>query len=461
MLKADKQVLLSGFLGQLPSAAMARLAKAVEVDRLTGGTGLPHDEILRALRPALRQSHQVQRTPTPQRFFCRPFEDLLAPPGRQTKQKGRIARSSIVPVWNWLADELMPERHRQLTETIRDAIVDYRDGDKSVAELWSEAAVALKTALADEKSKAAAARKLGDRAAVEDAVEMALLLGGANEVAELQRLLPKPVHALGEDDIGFVRDMYDRLSKTDPDLAPYMALVVMGRLERPWEALRLAAAISRRTTDTMIASTDMGVIGEILFNDLDMHVKKIQSARPMDFDAEVLLNALAGFAELSSGIVKELGIRRDGKWGHRLGKDRADVAQIIEGLIERAPKEIFAALPAPKVGGFNKGPKPLDVGRPPDPERVARAMRYARLIIHSRPFAAAAAFSAKLKEVTEETAAQLRTYSEDILREVRAAPPDDHSNVRQYIELMLDICTLVLGEEETDFLRRRARVQAA
>ena len=109
MLSADKQLLLSGFLGRLPAHVAARLAKAVEVDRLVGGTGLPHDEILRALRPQLRTAAERVRMPTPLRFFCRPFEDLLTSAKRRVKQKGRIARASIEPVWSWLANELMPE----------------------------------------------------------------------------------------------------------------------------------------------------------------------------------------------------------------------------------------------------------------------------------------------------------------------------------------------------------------
>jgi hypothetical protein len=68
-LSAEKRVLLNGFLGQLPEQIAARLAKAVEVDRLIGGTGLPHEDILRALRPQLRQSPLRSRMPTPQRFF--------------------------------------------------------------------------------------------------------------------------------------------------------------------------------------------------------------------------------------------------------------------------------------------------------------------------------------------------------------------------------------------------------
>jgi hypothetical protein len=460
MLTADKQVLLSGFLGQLPERIAARLAKAVEVDRLTGGTGLPHEDILRALRPQLRHSPAPQRMPTPLRLFCRPVEDILVDPERKEKQKGRISRASIDPVWNWLASELMPERHRQLTAAIREAIMreNLADIESGVAALWTDAAAALKAALATEKKKAAAAAKLGDSLAVEDAAEIALLIGAYEEVATLQHRLPKPIVNLSDEDVAYIRDAFDRLTLSNPDLAPYVALIAMGRLERPWEALRLAAVVSRKATDTVIASTDIGVVGELLFADLDVHAQRIQSIRPMDFDPDVLLVSLAGFAELSSGIVKELGIRRDGKWGQRLAKDRAAVAQIMDNLLERAPKEIMGGLPAAKPGAFAKGPKPLDVTRAPDPERVSRSLRYAQILVHSRPFAVAASFSAKLNETMEDFAKDLRSYAEDLLREVRAATPETRVTVDKHFGLLLEICKLVLGAEEADFLRRRSRV---
>jgi hypothetical protein len=458
ILSSDKQVMLSGFLGRLPEHVASRLAKAVEVDRLIGGT-LPHEAILRALRPQLRMTPQLKRTETPLRVFCRPFEDILVDAHRDTKQKGRIARTSVEPVWRWLGDELMPERHIVLVEALRDALVgELRDEihAKAVA-LWSETGFALRSALADPSARRAAIDTLGGMAAVEDAAEMALLLTGAEDIVEVQKRLPVPVAGLTDDDISFLRDEFDRLNVRDPDLAPYIALVVMGRLERPWEALRLAAVLSRKATDTLMAGTDLGTVGELLFSDLDFHARKIQTARPYDFDPDVILASLAAFAELSTGMVKELSIRRDGKWGQRLARDRTNVAETIGTLLAKAPKEILSALAQPKSAGFGRG-KRLDISRAPDPERVARAMRYANLSAHSRPFAVAAAFNAKLAEVLEEVTIELRSYSEDLLREVRAASPEGRANAEAHFTVMLELSKLILGDEEADFLRRRARV---
>jgi hypothetical protein len=297
-------------------------------------------------------------------------------------------------------------------------------------------------------------------AAAEDAAEIALVLSGAREIEKLQNRLPKPIVSIVDDDLSFLRDAYDRLTATDPDLAPYVPLVVLGRLERPWEVLRVAAALTRKKSDTLIAATDLAVLGDLLFSDLDAYVKKLQAVRAVDFDSEAVLNDLASFAELSSGMVKELGIRREGKWGQSLAKDRSAVASVMEGLLEKAPREIIAALPLAKMGAFGKVPRALDVARPLDPERSANAKRYAHLMVHCRPFAVATAFSAKLNEAVTEAATALRACGDELVRELRVATAETRPNLDAHFAPILELCTLVLGEEEATMMSRRARVPA-
>src|SRR5579883_2449890 len=112
MMSEDKAGLLKAFLGNLPGAAAARLAMAVEADQLMDGHALPHQDILDGLRPSLRRDH-YERAPTPLRLFCRPFQDLLTCHPRRVKQKGLIARGSLVPVWNWISQSLLPNETAQ------------------------------------------------------------------------------------------------------------------------------------------------------------------------------------------------------------------------------------------------------------------------------------------------------------------------------------------------------------
>ena len=54
MMAPQKVQNLQRLLSTLPVPVARRLAKAIEVDRLTGGEALPHEAILQGLRPHLR-----------------------------------------------------------------------------------------------------------------------------------------------------------------------------------------------------------------------------------------------------------------------------------------------------------------------------------------------------------------------------------------------------------------------
>ena len=106
----------------------------------------------------------------------------------------------------------------------------------------------------------------------------------------------------------------------------------MNRLARPWEALRLPMLVTRHTDDTLIANTDMGLVGEILFTRMDTLKNAIQATRHPLFDADILMEQVRNFADLSSGIVKEIALKRDGEWGKRLMGERVDIGKVMEGF---------------------------------------------------------------------------------------------------------------------------------
>jgi hypothetical protein len=454
MLSAEKAALLQSFLGGLPAQAAARLAKAVEIDRLSGGRVLPHELILNSLRPMLRQ---VERTPTPLRLFCRPFEDLVTPAPSKDKQKGRIARASVAPVWAWLTGSILPEAGAAYCAEVKAFALAGRfdDACARAAAFWPLAGAALRNAIAQNRKAARAA--LVQDATVADAEEIALMLCAGSEIDEIQKLLPRGTPQLGDRALRSLRDIHDRLVVSVPDAAPYVAVVAMNRLEHPWEALKLPQLVAHQTQDTLISATDMGLAGDLLFADIERHGNAVRAARHPNFDAEAVIEHLSHFAELSGSIVKEIDIRRDGKWGKRLLKDRAAVAETMEGFMERAPKEIAAMLPVQKTGAFGGGPKCADFSKPVDDDKAERGLRYARLVVGSAPYAALCSFAAAQKDAFEEAGHHLRGYNEDVVRELRAAGEDRRAIVERQFERAAELTALLFSAEEAEFLRRRAK----
>jgi hypothetical protein len=459
MIADEKTRILTAFLGTLPEALALRLAKAVEMDRLAEGKALPHDLILAGLRPILRNAVGVERTPSPLRLFCQPFEDLLTPQARKEKLIGRIPLSSISPVWEWLSRTLLPEETSRYTAATRADVLGFRADNANLRaqEFWQAASAAILTAISTDVGRKGARAALGGDVVLADAREMALLLSIGPHVVEIQKKLPAETPALTEELLWSLRTVYDAVVANVPDAAPYVAVVTMNRLARPWEALRLPLAISRQTQDTLISSTDMGLVGEILFAEIETHAVAIRSARQPQFDADDLVLHIGEFAKLSGGMVKEVEMRRDGRWGQRLLKDRAALAEVMDGYMKRAPREVLAALPTLKTGSYSGGPRIPDISRPPDAEKLDRAIRYAKIITGCRSFAAAASFGASLANAQDEIVAALRSYCEDLLKELRAAEGDKRANAEKYFALAVDLTGMFLSAEEGEFLRRRGR----
>ena len=456
MLTSEKTVLLQSFLGSLPKDIAARLAIAIEIDRLADGSALPHDLILDGLRPILRTDDMRRRTPTPLRLFCRPFEDLLVNVPRREKQKGRILRAHVVPVWHWVSHVLIPAEAKAYAADIRAAAMTLQHGQalERAERFWPVAGKAMTAALQTNRRAVIAA--LGSESAADDVSDIALVLQSGSAMLAVQALLPKPTPVLTEELLWALRRIFDSVNESNSDAAPFVSVVAMRRLAKPWEALKLAMLVARQTHDAMISSTDMGLAGDVLFSDMEDSRTAIMAIRHPNFDVDSLIAHLTSFTNISSAIVKEVEILRQGRWGQRLLKDRAAVGGLMDTFMERAPKEIAAGLPTHKAG-YSGGPKVPDLSRTVDPDRVDRAQRYAKVLAATKLLAVPGSFGAKHQDAMDEAGLYVRSYAEDLLKELRTAEGARRDPAERQFRLVLELTALLFDESEAEFLRRRGK----
>src|ERR1700712_1568251 len=200
MISPERTGLLKSFLGGLPEQIAARLAQAVEVDRLIDGKLLPHEMILEGLRPALRRAAGADRTPTPLRAFCAPFEDLFTLHPRKAKQKGSIARGSVTPIWSWISQTLLVEQTKDYIKDFKALTLagKHADARDRAAQFWTVAATALQAKLGDAAGQKAARTPLNTEPVVADAVEMALLLSvGADAAGRIALAAARDLRPVG------------------------------------------------------------------------------------------------------------------------------------------------------------------------------------------------------------------------------------------------------------------------
>ena len=460
MVSSEKTAKLKSFLGELPELIALRLAKAVEVDRFSDGQLLPHDVILDSLRPALRRLPGSERTPSALRAFCIPFEDLLTDePLRRAKRKGRMARTAVAPIWNWVGETLLPFESKDYCRNFKTAIaIGNHAAARAYAQtFWPLVGHAIHHALASDTGRIAARAVLGSDLVVADAAEAALLLGIGDAVGRIHQTLVRPVSALSDEMAASLVAIHDAVLATTPDAAPYVAVIAMNQLLHPWEVLKLAPLISHQTQDKSANPAEVGLVGEIILDDIENSAQAVRGAKHPLFDDGALVENLSRFTALSGGIVKSIDARRAGKWGQGLIKDRAAIGDSMAGFMERAPRELLAALAYRKSGGFSIGAKTADFSHHVDAEKIESALRYARLVMGCKPFAAAASFGAALKKAEENMCQSLRRYSEDVIKELRTPDEERGAIVKAQFDTVVKLTDILLGEAEGDFLRRRGR----
>jgi hypothetical protein len=181
---------------------------------------------------------------------------------------------------------------------------------------------------------------------------------------------------------------------------------------------------------------------------MDALKNSIQATRHPLLNADTLVEEVRTFADLSSHIVKEIELKREGEWGKRLLAERVMIGKVMEGFMERAPKEFSAALPMSKGKG-------ADLSKHPGTEKQEMALRYARLVAGCRAFAAAASFAAKQKTADDELGTLLRRYNDDVLKALKADSQQAVANAQ--FQFCADLTAVLFSEEEAELLRRRGR----
>jgi hypothetical protein len=452
---------LKRLLATLPADKALTLAAAVERGRLAGDRSLPVDMILDGLRPTLRRV-QARRVPTAQRLFCEPFADFLVDDPREYKQPGRIARSTVRAMWRWLKDMLrvgLAEMETQVSRAVfaRDMRLQAEVTQRMHAEILNVLRSALDRAVQGSTERRVLAAKIGSEEALADLEEIVSLLTGSNDLAPLRGLLPRRIDTLTDQHTAFVRDVYDQLTARKSELSPYVGLLVLARLKRPWEALRLASIASRRTNGALFSVSDMGIVGDVLLADMENLALDIASVRPDSIDPDVLLTKLDRFVQMSGGLVREIGVKREGKWGQRLIKIRQLASDAMDSLIVRAPREITAALPVQRLGAFGgRGPRRPDLSRDPDPTRVERALVWGRLLAGSTPYAGGGAFYAAHKDAFEEVSQYLRMYADSMMGELKSLEFEKRPRAQAFQMHAEALSGVILGMEEAEQIRRRA-----
>ncbi len=437
---------LTAFLSSLPQGTAKKLYDACSSAQAAGDASLPYDLICTALAPKAQPALEDD-----------PVFGAIAPLVREDMddlRPGRILKSSL-DAYADFAKRVAPELLKDVRSNSRSRYA----GREALGE-------AMKAAIqeADEGAEGAPnlLSLLGGEKAADDARQITALLRAEPELSEQLYDIPERIKTLDEKTLQRIQRAHDGLSAKDAANPLLLLMLLMERLEKRWLIFRIVKAVSKKNDDLLLVRTDFSQLGDSLLDDAEVAVARMKADRSGYADADCALAALEQFASISSGMTRELGIRKDGAWGQRLQKLRHDVSENMDALCGEAARAVDAALPCTRVKLAGNIPATRPKTSPePNESRFIRAEAFCRIVNESKGYASAAAFNSGRSKAMEDAEASLNEYCEGLIDEVHETDVANQAHLEPWKQAAVRLVRALSGPDPARIIQRRLTAAAA
>ncbi len=448
---------LREYLRALTPEARAMLMAALERGALRGENTAGTNLVFQELRKTLRGSVQsAARGDNPSRRFFAPLEPFLINDAPQFAHEGRLARPSLSPIWEWICRDLAPEEAKTyIAEMSRLLVANQELEADAAARAFQDLVVqrvyaALGAARTDDKAKRQLSAQIGTPRALDDVYRLASILRARDAISALAGRLPSSIKNLTGDRIQALKPLLDTTS-TQRELFTFAIILVMSRLQHPWQLIRFATKAAGSDDAVRVAETNYAVAVTIVLQDMERMVRTLSedirrgqaAARPM---------LLKTIHDAARGLRSEINMTGDMPWARRLAAIRTEVAGLLRGEVESA---------AGRVRRLLRPTKDIAPGATLDPGEVSDTENLIAYVGACRNFASELAISEMTQRAWSEIRQYLETNAKSLVESLRTAGEADRAYRESVVDATVRFCQKVFGQEFADLLARAAELAAA
>jgi hypothetical protein len=333
---------LRDYLAQLSPQSQALLMREFEraIDR--GEETTVANFVLEQLRKIVRSADDEARprSDSPARLLFRPLEPFLVE-NNAPARVGQIRRTSLPPVWQWVAREGARDAANALDAALsrgpeNGTSPEIESAARKLQFAVAEALLAATAAGADDRRVLA---RIGPPDVVEDVPSIATVLQAREAVDTLNSRLPSYIRAFNDTQLSSVTDALNVPSLQTPQLLPFALSMVMQRLAAPWQIIRMAIRMAASDDEMRVASTPYGMAVSIALHDLFCLAATLRADIKRGRFAEVSEH-LKTLHDGVRGLRTELDLRQDSAWGRQLASIRADISSALQSEIDSVPGRV-------------------------------------------------------------------------------------------------------------------------
>ncbi|MCR5878866.1 hypothetical protein [Phenylobacterium sp. J367] len=338
------------------------------------------------------------------------------------------------------------------------ALYDYRPGESSNAPFDALVQRAADAVRAGEPREFMLVKTLCEGARPGGGQAFQTCLDLAPVVRRAAHRLPEWTAHFGDDTTAAARLAYRDACQVSDDAGPTFFEMLAAQLPSPWMVLRIISAVMDKPTERYLAQSEFGAFAERLMDDIDEGLRTIQTidadgGEPVAREAAKLVEQITlQIAEIETCIA----IEREQGWGHRLFKQKAALASVVEGRIREADKYASLALPM----------QPARLRRirrmiprhtlPPDEKAVRRAITLLHFAREIRSSANYGGFASARSRMLDKVGDMLDHYVEETLDLIKTGDCENEAVAREHLAVVVEFSILVRDEKAADLVRRRA-----
>jgi len=343
MVQADR---LSEFLQKLTPLSRSCLLSEIERLELCGVDIPGSSDILAKLRAEFRKDGSTQsRAGSPSRHFFMPLESFLINSAPEHANPGRISRSSLVPLWEWICRDVLPTMARDYNKAIGD--LDATNNSKELLKIASafqtKIVKVLENTLASsngtELARANLAQYTASSTAFDDVVKMLHVLRARDALLKFDAKLPQRISKFDDGQVARITPLLDSLRKANADAVPFALTLVAKRLKTDWQLIRLAtkAAVSKNAAD--IAVTPYSIAVTMALDQLDDKRTALRIA--LKHNRVIVAKALlTEIYDTEYALQVRIDQFEESNWGLRLRQIMDGISALVEAEVSRFPQEV-------------------------------------------------------------------------------------------------------------------------